>query len=199
MKLYSTLLSHFARKSRILLDMYEIPYQFIDVGTVTEIQSEVYAKNPMLKVPILVDGSDWLIESDHISQYIVQKFDPSDRYQVMIKDTFNLNARAIMNGIMESEVRIILARRAHVPVEKYAFFDKAFAAINNGLQWLENEVEKLTPEKLTYREFHLVCLWQHIEYYNLVPLEYKKLKQVIELILKDPIIKKTSPEILKPK
>lgn len=199
MKLFATPLSHFARKSRILLDLYEVPYEFIDIGTVTQIEMSTYAKNPIMKVPILMDGKDWIIESDHISQYIVRKFDSSDRYQVQIKSLFDLNARAVMNGIMDSEVKIILARRTHVPVEQYVFFDKAFVAIKNGLSWLEESANNFTPHNPTYREFHLVCLWEHIEYYDLVPLEYKKLHKIVTEVSALPSIKKTAPLIVKPK
>src|SRR5688572_12182471 len=111
MKLYATPLSHFTRKARLLMDLYSVPYAFIDIGGVTGVDASVYAGNPVMKVPTLVDGDTWLIESDHIAGYVVQKADPADRYQVFTRDTFDLNARAVMNGAMTEEVKVILGRR----------------------------------------------------------------------------------------
>ena len=34
LKLYTTPLSHFARKARLLLDLYQIPYEAVDAGSV---------------------------------------------------------------------------------------------------------------------------------------------------------------------
>lgn len=46
MKLYGTPLSHFARKVRILLDLYQVPYDFVDVGNVAEGDQTTFAGNP---------------------------------------------------------------------------------------------------------------------------------------------------------
>ncbi|ATH09113.1 hypothetical protein BIY24_14520 [Halobacteriovorax marinus] len=43
MKLYATPRSHFSRKVRILLELYSIPYEFIDVGNVAD-SDEVLSK-----------------------------------------------------------------------------------------------------------------------------------------------------------
>ncbi|MFL5813022.1 MAG: glutathione S-transferase N-terminal domain-containing protein, partial [Bdellovibrionia bacterium] len=137
MKLYTSLLSHFARKARILLDSYSIPYEIIDVGNVAEGEAEKFGNNPLLRVPVLVDGETWMIDSDHIAQYIVRKHDPTDQYQVLTHDTNDLNVRAVLNGIMSEEVTVIIARRLSVPTDQYSFFDDALDAIKNGLAWLE--------------------------------------------------------------
>jgi glutathione S-transferase len=199
MKFYSSLLSHYSRKARILLDLYEADYEFCDVGNVAEGDMKSFADNPLMKVPVLVDGANWIIESDHIAGYIVSKFDPADRYRFNPASLFHLNARAVLNGLMGDEVKIILARRAGVPTEKYTFFDDALEAIRNGLSWLETHADSFNANEPGYTEFHLTCAWEHISHYELVPLPYPKLKKIVEAVLKNKTIAKTSPFVLKPK
>lgn len=125
MKLYFTPRSHFARKVRILLELYAIDYEQVDIGNVADSDKKNFNDNPLMKVPVLLDGEQSIIDSDNIAQYIVKKYDKSDRYEVFTESIFDLNARAILNGIMSEEVKVILAERTYVPIEQYPFFDKA--------------------------------------------------------------------------
>ncbi len=106
-----------------------------------------------MKVPVLVDGNQWLIESDHIARYIVGKFDPLDRYRVNTRDIQHLNARAVLNGIMSEEVKVILSRRTGVPTEQYRFYDDALEAIQNGLDWLDASAAIFDADRPGYLEF----------------------------------------------
>lgn len=199
MKLYGTPISHFARKVRILLDLYSVPYEFIDVGNVAEGTLEMFAGNPLLKVPVFVDGDQWMIESDYIAGYLVQKLDPKDKYGVLSQDKDDLNVRAVLNGIMTEEVKYILAKRTGVPVDQYTFFDNALEAITNGFDWLEKNAHLFNASQPGYNEFHLVCTLEHVAHYELVNLNYPKLKSIVEKVLTDKVINKTSPFVLKPK
>lgn len=198
MKLYATPLSHFSRKVRILLDHLSIPYEFKDVGNVAEGDLDTFAGNPLLKVPVLVDGDSWLIESDHIAAHLVQKFDPSDRFNVLTRNSHDLNIRAVLNGIMTEEVKVILARRTGVPTDKYGFFDDALEAMKNGLQWLEDNAD-FNPSNPGYKDFHLVCAWEHFAHYEILPMNFRKLESVVTQVLQNPVVRKTSPFVLKPK
>lgn len=198
MKLYATPLSHFSRKVRILLDLHSVPYEFIDVGNVAEGSLETFIGNPLLKVPVLDDQGTWLIESDHIAEYVTDKFDSKDSFKVRAKDVQALNTRAVLNGIMSEEVKIILAKRTGVPTGDYVFFDNAFEAIHNGLQWLESN-GNFDRESPGYKEFHLTCVFEHLAYYDLLPLNFRTLRSTVDAVLKNPKVKQTSPFVLKPK
>jgi glutathione S-transferase len=193
MKLYTSALSHFARKIKILLDLYAIPYEIVDVGNVAEGEMEKFANNPLSRVPVLVDGETWMIDSDHIAQYLVRKYDPKDRFEVLTHDTAALNIRSILNGIMSEEVTVIIARRLSVPTEQYSFFDDAMDAMTNGLAWLEQNADLFDTENPKYKEFHLVSAWEHLSYYDLFPMNYERLKAIVSKISENPIIRKSSP------
>ncbi|WP_417335340.1 glutathione S-transferase [Halobacteriovorax marinus] len=194
MKLYATPRSHFSRKVRILLELYSIPYEFIDVGNVADSDLETFGKNPLMKVPALIDGENWIIESDHIANYIVNKFDPVDKYQVKIESVADLNIRAVLNGTMTEEVKIILGKRTSIPINEFSFFDKALASIGNGLDWLDLNFPKVDVECLKYRDIHLVCLCEHLEFYKVISLDrYSNLRKAILQLSDLSEIKKTSP------
>ncbi len=198
MKLYATPLSHFSRKVRILLDFYGTPYEFVDVGNVAEGPAQKFGNNPLCRVPVLVDGSLWMIDSDHIAEYIARKFDPKDRYRVRAREVRDLNIRAMLNGIMAEEVTLIIARRTGVPTEQYRFFEDALDVIGQGLAWLEDNAECFDPANPGFREFHLVCAWEHLAYYGLMPLRYEKLRAVVEKVAALPMVRRTAPEVLRP-
>lgn len=196
MKLYAAPLSHFSRKVRILLDLYSVPYEMIDVGNVAEGSMEKFGGNPLLRVPVLTDGWVWIVDSDNIANFIVQKCDPADRYQVGTRDVSDLNIRAVLNGMMSEEVTVIIARRTSVPTEQYSFFDDALDAVKNGLAWLESNAERFNVTNPTYKEFHLVCLWDHLAHYDFVPLEYEKLARIVGKVSEHPVIKQSAPRRL---
>jgi glutathione S-transferase len=194
MKLFATPRSHFSRKVRILLELYSVPYEFVDVGNVADADLEVFGKNPLMKVPALVDGDSWIIESDHIAKYIVDKFDPNDKYQVKIENVIDLNIRALLNGAMSEEVKIILGKRTSIPINEYSFFDKALASIGHGLDWLELNYPKVDVECLKYRDIHLICLWEHLDCYKIISLDrYNNLSKAVSQFSNLPEIEKSSP------
>ncbi len=180
MKLYATPLSHFSRKVRILLDGLGLEYKLIDVGDVSQISDEAFANNPNMNVPVLLDEEHWLLESDYIAAYVVRKHDIADRFAVLTTNPDQLNARALMNGAMERDVTRLLAARTGVPIDEYAFFDKAQSVIVGCLTWLESNTVIFNSEQPGYLEFHLVCMLDHLQYYNSVPLEYPKLREIME-------------------
>lgn len=176
MKLYYTPRSHFARKVRILLDAWTINAELVDVGNVADNASHAFGPNPLMKVPTLVDGETWLIESDHIAAYLARQYYPSDSFDVLTQDSQALNARALLNGIMAAEVEIILASRAGIDTDT-ARFNKMRDSMRASLAWL-NERATTLFSRHTYLGFHLVCAWDHLQLYNVIELEHARLQSV---------------------
>lgn len=177
MKLYYTPRSHFSRKVRILLNAYGLDTHYVDVGNVA--QHKGFADNPLMKVPVLVDGQTSIFDSDHIAQHITQHHAPDDPYDVCTSSVASLNARAVLNGIMAAEVELILAQRTGIPIDEYVRFEKQKAAIVGGLNWLEAQTWSEAP---TYVGFHLVCAWDHLVLYDLVELNYPRLRDAVETL-----------------
>lgn len=199
MKLYLTPLSHFARKVRIVAEYYSLNIEYVDVGTVTDIGIDKYADNPLMAVPVLTDNESWLIESDNIVSYLIEKNDPSDILKFKTKDIETLNMRAVLNGIMSNEVKIIQGKRSGIPIENYVYFKKAKASIEASLDWVEHRADRFDIEKLNFENIHLVCAIEHIEYFQTMEMDrYHKIKRLVQEIGDHAIVKLSNPFLLKP-
>lgn len=178
MKLYATPKSHFSRKVRLLLDHLSLPYELIDIGNVAEAAPDHFGKNPVMSVPVLEDGETWLIESDHIARYIARQWDQGDPFAVLTENTDLLNARAVMNGVMSNEVKLILSQRTGLDPSGHAYFEKAKQSILQCLAWLEDRADLFPLESLSYAHFHFISMWDHLKLYALVPLPYPRLERL---------------------
>lgn len=179
LKLYYTPKSHFSRKVRILADALKIDLELIDVGNVAELSTEIFGSNPLMKVPTLIDHQRVVFDSDHIAQYLVQRFDSGDQFGVITSDVMTLNTRSVMNGVMSSEVELILAARTGIDTKAYSRYAKITGSITKGLEWLEAHVD-VFPAPPSYLGFHLVAMWDHLVLYDCVPLEYPQLSDTVK-------------------
>ncbi len=190
MLLVGTPLSHFTRKIRVLA---------LELGIAVEVRwspgvlapaGAAYGDNPLMRVPTLLDGDTVVIESDHIARYLVGRHDPADRLGVRSERVLDLNRLAVTGGIMANEVTLILAKRAGTDTSG-AYFDKLRGAIAQGLAWLDAHT---SDGELDYRDIALVCMWQHLEHYALVPLPYPRLASRVARFADRPAFARTSPE-----
>ena len=193
MKLLATPKSHFSRKIRLLLDHLKLPYELVDVGDVSSPDSSLFDGNPAMGVPVLEDGDIWMVESDHIASYLVRTYDPHDRFDVLTDSVELLNLRAVMNNIMANEVKLILAERGGLDPGPHAYFQKALKSIELGLSWLEARSSLLKSENPGYAEFHFICLWEHLELYQLTELNYPKLRETAVQLAQLPTVRKSTP------
>jgi len=196
-QLVGTPLSHFTRKVRIVAAELAIPLDFQTLPATTGVMTgtpDAYANNPLMRVPILVDGEQRIIESDHIVRYLVGRFDASDRLGVRNDTPEALNRLAVLNGVMQNEVVLILAKRGGLEnIEKVVYFQKLTAAIDGALAWLDARTE---PEAagFDYRDIVTVCMWQHLGYYGLRPLEaYGRLAARVARFAKRPSVVPSTP------
>jgi glutathione S-transferase len=168
-QLYGTPLSHFTRKIRILFAEVGVEYEFVRAPGVLATSSAAYGGHPLMRVPTLVHGGATVIESDHIARYVVGAFDPGDRLGVRSERVRDMNRLAVVNGIMDNEVVLILAKRGgFTDLESVTYFRKLAASIESGLAWLDQNTDPDDPG-FDYVDVATVCMWQHVAHYGLVP------------------------------
>lgn len=197
MQLVGTPLSHFTRKVRIVAAELAIPLDFQTLPATTGVMTataDAYASNPLMRVPVLVDGDVRLIESDHIVRYLVGKLDPADRLGVKVETPDALNRLAVLNGVMANEVVLILAKRGGLEgVEHVVYFQKLISAIDGALAWLDARTDP-DASGFDYRDIALICMWQHLGYYGLRPLEaYGHLAARVARFAKRPSVVPSTP------
>ncbi len=169
LQLHGTPLSHFTRKIRILLHELGVPFAFVRTPNLLEASAEAYGANPLMRIPTLVDGGTTLIESDHIARYLVEKYDPGDRFSVRAPSVTAMNRLAVLNGIMAHEVTLILARRGGLEdLDGVTYFRKLLRSIASGLAWLDRELDP-AADGFDYVDLTTICMWDHVTHYQLVP------------------------------
>lgn len=195
-QLFGTPLSHFTRKVRILCAELAVDVEFVRTSSVLAATPSGYGDNPLMRIPTLIDGGATIIDSDHIARYLVGKFDPDDRLAVRSEAIAALNALAVVTGIMNNEVVLILAARGGLTdVENIVYFRKLRAAIDHGLAWLDAQVD---PEAaFDYRDIATICMWQHIAHYQLVPdlTRYARVGARVARFADRPSIASTAPDV----
>jgi glutathione S-transferase len=194
MKLHYTPKSHYARKDRILIDALKLDVQLLDAGNVADQDPELFAGNPLMKVPTLItDEGQAIFESDHIAEYLVRQHDPQDRYQVLTTDLKALNARAVMNGVMAAEVELVMAERSGIDAGKYQRYAKFRNTVDQGLAWLEARSAMFEDNVISYAGFHLVCLWDHLVLYQMFALPYPRLQATVNRLSEIEFMNKSAP------
>lgn len=192
MQLLHTPRSHFARKVRLLMAALGLDAELVDAGNAADADPARFGPNPLMKVPTLVDGDRVVFESDHIAAYLVRRHDPEDRFGMLTSGVDELNARAVMNGVMGLEVELILAARTGLDTG-HPRFGKMRASLLQGLQWLEDRAG-LVQDAPTYLGFHFVAMWDHLALYGLVPLAaYPALQARREACARWPFVDASTP------
>lgn len=197
LRLHGTPLSHFTRKIRVLLAELDVPHEYLRMPSVLSTSAATYADNPLMRAPTLVDGDEMLIESDHIARYLVGKFDPADRLGVRSERVADLNRLAVVNGIMNNEVVLLLAQRGGVAdLAGVVYFRKLMQAIDQGLAWLEVRTDP-GREGFDYGDIATICLWQHMLHYAFTPglADYPRIAARVERFAERPSVARTTPAV----
>jgi glutathione S-transferase len=197
LQLIGTPLSHFTRKLRILLAELEVPFTFVRTPGVLGAAPATYGGNPLMRVPTLLDGEVALFDSEHIARYLVRRHDAGDRLGVFSERVDDLNRLALINGVMANEVVLILARRGGLDdLESVAYFRKLGAAIDLALAGLDRDLEVDAPG-FDHRDVALVCMWQHINHYQLRPelARHARIAARVARLADRPSVASTAPAV----
>jgi glutathione S-transferase len=187
-QLYGTPRSHFTRVVRITCHELGLEPEQVDVGNVVTAQS--FGGNPLMQVPVLVDGEREVWDSHNICRYLVER-QGADPLGIESLDWAGRNLVAIIHGVMSAEVRLILAERCGMATTG-AMFDKARETLRRGLAWIDERIE--SEAGLTYPAVCAVAMWDHLVLYgNADPTEAPRLVRVVERLGEHASIARTRP------
>lgn len=205
MKLYGTYPSHFTRKVRILLEELGVDYEFQVLEKLLETGSEKFAKNPLHMFPVLEDGEAWIIESDVISAYTVEKHGENSEFLPLLPTAqeryLSLNRLSIINGAMEAGVHRIRAARSGIEnLDLFAFFRQEKESIAAALVWLEKDLgrrDSYSEAGFCYLDITLICLLEWLEYREFIRdlSAYPNLARFVKVHANRPSIARTHPRL----
>jgi glutathione S-transferase len=155
-----------------------------------------YGDNPLMRVPTLEHAGETIFGSDHIARYVVGAFDPADRFGVASARVRDLNRLAVVNGIMDNEVVLILAKRGGLAdLESVAYFRKLATAIDAGLAWLDGHTDP-DAASFDYADITTVCMWQHVTHYGIAKGldRYPRIASRVARFSERPSVAGTTPE-----
>lgn len=206
MKLYGTKPSHFTRKARVVLAELKIDFQFIELKNLLETGKENFANNPLHMFPVLEDDTTWIVESDRISEYLIQKFGsesslPKFWPESQFSQVELWNFQSIINGVMESAVHRIRAERSGViDIDQYAFFRQEADVMRSGLAWIDSKMEgtnSFASSGFCYLDICLICLLDWAIFRDQIRdlSEFENLERFQTLHAERPSLKQTHPAL----
>ncbi|HSR99977.1 MAG TPA: glutathione S-transferase family protein [Kofleriaceae bacterium] len=156
--------SHFSRTARMFALELGVPHTFRPVLDLTSRDIAVYADNPALKVPILVDESGPLFGTENICRALARRSDHAAR-AVLRGDTparIVANAEELVLHVMSSEVTVVMAKFTGAVLPA-----KVTASIENCLDFLDAHLDAvlaaLATDRLTsFFEVALFCTATHL-------------------------------------
>ena len=157
--------SHFTRTARMFALELGVPHAFQPVFDLTTLDRAVYADNPALKVPILVDEHGPLFGTENICRELVRR---SGRAAVVlrgdVRERVVANAEELALHVMSSEVSLIMAKIAGEPPPP-----KVVRSIENSLGFLDEHVGAVLAalpagRALSFVEVTLFCVVTHLPF-----------------------------------
>lgn len=172
MRLHLTPQSHFSRKVRIVLAELGISCELVHAPNLLSEDPAHFGGNPILRVPVLEDGDDWVIESDAIVRYLLERHDAgNDRFAFFSMTVAQRNALAMISATMGAEVELLLSQRSGLGAEhEGVYFRRYRVVIRECMSWLEERGPALWPEcDLSYLDIALACMLDHLRYNDMMP------------------------------
>lgn len=186
MKIIGSQFSPFVRVVRAVCDVYDQPYSLIDTGSFVNMSPEnrtlIETHNPLMKVPVLIDGEKIILDSRVIVSYIMSK--AAKRSDDMPLGTYPLsytdeNLVTVIYGIADSGVlRFILGNTSALPMDA-GYMLRSLERMKGGMTYLENS-EHL-GQNFGLAELSLICMLEWFEKRNVLAWdEYTRLGQIYD-------------------
>ncbi len=160
--------SHFTRVVRIFAHELAVPHVFQPVFDLTALDVSVYAGNPALKIPILVDEHGPLFGTENICRELVRRSTSAARVVMRgdVRERIVANAEELTLHVMSSEVSLIMAKMAG---DARLAPPKVTRSIENSLHYLDENLEAALaalPRERTFSfvEVSLFCVMTHLPF-----------------------------------
>lgn len=160
--------SHFTRVARIFAIELGVAHAFRPVFDITSLDAAVYAHNPALKVPILVDERGPLFGTENICRELVRRSGGASKVALRgdVADRVVANVEELALHVMSAEVSLITAKIAG---NAALAPPKVRRSIENSLRYigenLDDALSALPADRaLSFVEVALFCVVTHLPF-----------------------------------
>jgi hypothetical protein len=161
----------------IFAETFGVPYTFVALHDMTELDPAAYAGNPALKMPALRRNGSLLLGALNICRAIAEAADAQQRvvWPEQLHDDASRTAQELLWHCMSAQVQIVMGTvLGKLPVDN-VFFVKTAAGLTGSLRWLEQHLDAVlrrlpVPRDLSVFEVSLLCLVEHLQFRPTVAL-----------------------------
>lgn len=164
--------SHFSRIARIYAAELEVPCTFEPVFDITSTRSDVFADNPLLRVPSLRTPEGTWFGSLGVCRALARRSARALRlvWPEDLTVPLSSNAQEVVTDAMNTGVVIVTSRILKVPDDDPAL-TKPFARLNGAIDWLEANLDAALAAQprgdLTFLEVSAFCFLTHLGFRGL--------------------------------
>lgn len=170
--------SHFTRVARVFAHELGVEHELVPIYDMTQLDPQVYAGNPALKLPILRRGDAQLFGTENICRALAELAGQSEHVlwpERLTHDSLR-NAQELVWHGMAAEVQLITGVMVGKLPAGHPYFAKIRAGFEGALKWLDGAlpaVERALPaeRQLCLLEVTLFCLVEHVAFRGTLPLE----------------------------
>lgn len=162
--------SHFTRVARIFAQELNVNCTFRPILDIQSLDTEGYAGNPALKLPILVDAAGPLFGTENICRALAAR--GRVRGQVVLRGDSQsrmvANAEELCSQAMSTEVVLVLGKLSGGPLQP-----KWMPSLENSLRFLNTHLDEVldalpVERHLSFFEVSLFCLCRHLSFRDVV-------------------------------
>ncbi len=161
MELFGSTTSPYVRRLRIFMQDVEHDFVLVDIFNSRD-RGEIQADNPTLKIPMLKDGKQTVLDSSNIYRYLLEK----QNLTALNWDQQNL--LSCVDAVNESLVQLLILSRSEIDVSAdKLYFRIQRERIDTVFAHLEEQAKQGAFDDWHYLSISLYCLLDWVLFRNL--------------------------------
>lgn len=198
--------SHFTRVTRFVAHELGVPFEFVPILDITQLDASAFGENPALKMPTLHRAGSTVFGTENICRALAELSDGtvSIVWPEALKSDLSRNAQELVWHGMAAQVQLSMGTLvAKLPADN-VYFRKARVGFEGALGWLDRNLaaalSALPPERnVSLFEVSLFCLIEHLPFRGTLPVDgYPALVEFARAFGKRPSAERTPYAFDKP-
>jgi glutathione S-transferase len=143
MKIVGSLTSPFTRAVRVVCEELRLPYDLEVTPPFTKLTDDqerfINLHNPLMKVPILIDGATEVIDSRMIIRHLLDKSPKSADFRGP-ESVADENILSVVYGVVDAGILRFMLKASHPEINANSgYLSRSLERIKHGLEWLGSQ------------------------------------------------------------